>query len=205
MLSVLASRWPVLATRGILALLFGVAAVIWPGATVLTLVVLFGLYALAEGILCGILAFAKQPQQPRWLLGLEAVAGVVVGFYALTRPGITAVSMLAVLGIWALVAGALRIGQAIALRKQIDNEWMLAASGALTIVLGLIVLARPGAGLLAVAWLVGLVAIAFGAAELSLAWRLRSMPAATAAGPKLWSMRAGEVPEEAARRDRIER
>lgn len=204
MLAALASRWPALAVRGVVAMIFGVLAVIWPGATILTLVLLFGFYALAEGILSGILAIAKQPPQPRWLLGLEALLGLGVGAMAIFRPGVTALTMLTVLGVWALAAGAVRIGQAIALRKQIDNEWMLAASGALTIVMGLIVLARPGVGFLTVAWLVGLLAIAFGVAELSLAMRLRTMPTATAAGPRLWSMRAEEVPEEA-RRDRIER
>lgn len=199
----MASRWPALAVRGAFAILFGVLAILWPGATVLSLVLLFGLYALADGILSGVIAFAKQPPQPRWLLGLEAVAGVLVGVAALTRPGLTAMTLLFVMGVWAVVAGGLRIVQAMALRKQLANEWLLAASGALTIVVGTLVLTQPAAGALAIAWLIGTLAIALGLMEISLAMRLRSHAHAPAPGTRLWTMRTEEHPE--AVRDKIER
>lgn len=199
----MASRWPALAVRGAFAILFGVLAILWPGATVLSLVLLFGLYALADGILSGVIAFAKQPPQPRWFLGLEAVAGVLVGVAALTRPGLTAMTLLFVMGVWAVVAGGLRIVQAMALRKQLANEWLLAASGALTIVVGTLVLTQPAAGALAIAWLIGTLAIALGLMEISLAMRLRSHAHAPAPGTRLWTMRTEEHPE--AVRDKIER
>ncbi len=203
MLDAIASRWPALAVRGAFAILFGILAIVWPGATILSLVLLFGVYAFAEGALSGVMAFAKQPPQPRWLLGLEAVIGLLVGVAAFTRPGLTAATLLTVIGIWAVVAGGLRIAQAVVLRKQLDNEWLLAASGALTIVVGLMVLTQPAAGALAIAWLIGVLAIAFGAAEIGLAMRLRSVSRTKAPGMRLWTMRAEERPEAA--RDRIER
>lgn len=203
MRNAMASRWPALAVRGAFAILFGVLAIVWPGATVLSLVLLFGLYALAEGVLSGVLAFAKQPPQPRWLLGLEAVAGVLVGVAALTRPGLTAVTLLVVMGVWAVVVGGLRIVQAMVLRKQLTNEWRLAASGALTIVVGILVLTQPAAGALAIAWLIGGLAIALGVMEISLAMRLRSLAHAPEPSTRLYSMRAEEHPEAA--RDKIKR
>jgi uncharacterized membrane protein HdeD (DUF308 family) len=190
-----------LALRGTFAILFGILAIVWPGATILSLVLLFGIYALAEGILSGVMAFAKQPPQPRWLLGLEAVLGVFLGFAAITRPGITAVTMLVVMGVWAVAIGGVRIVQAIALRKQLDHEWLLAASGVLAIGVGILVLAQPAAGALAVAWLIGVLAIALGVSEISLAMRLRNLPSAREAGMRLWAMRTEEHPEVA--RDRV--
>lgn len=197
MLDALASRWPALATRGGFAILFGILAIVWPGATVLSLVLLFGLYALAEGILSGVLAFAKQPPQPRWLLGIEAVLAVLVGITALTRPGLATVTMLLVVGAWLVVAGILRIVQAVSLRQQIQHEWLLGASGALLIVAGLIVLAQPAAGALALAWLIGILAIALGASEMTLAMRLRTVSKAPP-GTRLWSMRTEEERREVA-------
>src|SRR5690606_1660489 len=107
------------------------------------------------------------------------------------------------IGAWAVVVGALRIGQAVALRKQINNEWLLVGSGALTIVLGALVLAQPAAASLALAWLIGILAIAFGAMETSLARRVRDLAHAPAPQRRLWSMRAEEAPSEV--RDKIER
>lgn len=202
MRNALASRWPLLAVRGAFAVLFGVLAILWPGATILTLVLLFGVYALADGLFSGGLAMAKQPPQPRWLLGIEAALGLVVAFLAFTRPGVTAVTMLMVAGLWALVLGGLRIAQAIALRKQLENEWSLVVSGALSIVVGLLVVTQPAAAALAFAWVIGILAIALGTAEISLATRLRNLPEGRQ--PRLWAMRVEETPE-AARRDKIER
>lgn len=203
MLEALANRWPALAARGAVAILFGILAIIWPGSTLLTLVLLFGIFALADGIVSGVLALGRQPTQPRWLLGIEAALGIILGLTALARPGLTLAAAMTVVGIWALVVGALRIGQAVALRKQISNEWLLAASGALTIVLGVLVLAQPAAAALAVAWLIGILAIAFGAMEIGLALRLRDMARNRAPQMRLWSMRAEEKAAEV--RDKIER
>jgi len=206
MLAVWAERWPVVALRGVFAVLFGIIALVWPGATVLSLVMLFGAFILAQGILSGILAFTRQPPQPRWLLALEAVIGVIAGVVCLTQLGLATLTLVYVLGTYAVIAGVARIFQAVSLRKEIDNEWMLGLSGVLTTLLGVLILARPGAGALAMAWTLGIFAIAFGVAEISLGMRLRSLAMqAVPAGPRVWSMRAEEHPEVVSERERTKR
>lgn len=204
MLEALKHRSTMLGLRGACAMLFGLLTLVWPGATVLTLVVVFGAYVLAEGLITGVMAFSPQPPQSRWLLGFEALLGLVVGVVAVTRPGFTAATMVTYLGIWAVIVGGLRIVQAVMLRKEPGSAGLLVASGALTIGLGLVAISRPGAGALAVAWVIGVLAIAFGIAEVSLAFRLRQVSRqGTTAAPRTWSMRAEEQPE--AVRDRMER
>lgn len=203
MLDALSSRWSTLALRGGLTILFGVLAIIWPGATALTLVLLFGTFAIADGILTGILAFSTQPPQPRWLLGLEAILGLLVGAMAVIRPGLTLMAVVSYLGIWAVIIGGLRIGQAISLRKGAGSEWLLVASGALAIVLGIVTIRLPVAGAMTLAWMIGLLAVAIGAAEIALAMRVRSLFKYKEAGSRLWSMRAEEQP--VTTQDRIER
>lgn len=182
MLAVLANRWHVLALRGVCAVLIGIAALLWPGATLLTLVMLFGAYALASGILSGVLAFTGQPPRPRWLLVIEAVVGVAAGVIALTQVGITTVSLVVVLGVFGVVAGISRLMQAITLRKEIEHEWLLGASGALTVLLGLLMLAWPVAGAFAIAWTLGFMAIVLGINEVALGLKLRSLAHRVPAG-----------------------
>lgn len=196
MLAVWASRWPVVALRGAIAVLIGILALMMPGITLMTLVLLFGTYAFAAGVMAGILAFSEQPPQPRWLLAVEAVVGVVAGITAWTQVGLTALTLLYVIGFYAVVAGIARIVQAIALRREIENEWMLGLSGALTTLWGVLMVTRPAAGALAIAWILGVTAIAFGIVELALGMKLRSLERrGTAAGPRVWSMRTEEAPE----------
>ncbi len=201
MQSVWSSRWPVVALRGVFAVIFGTLAILWPGATLLTLVLLFGGYALASGILSGILAITKQPPQPRWLLALEAVLGVAAGFVVFTQMGLATVTLLMTIGIFAVVAGISRIVQAIRLRQEIENEWALGLSGAVTTLFGIVALVWPAAGAVVLSWTLGFMAIAIGLSEIALGMRLKSLgerapetrPVPEAG--RVWSMRTAEHPE----------
>lgn len=191
MLAALARNWQVLAIRGAVAMIFGVLALVWPAPALLVLVGLFGVYALATGLVSGILAFARQPDQPRWLLALEAVAGIVAGIAAFTWPGLTAVSLVYVIGAWALVTGIFRIASALKFRAEMKDDWLFLLSGGLTALMGIMLLARPGVGALALTWMIGTFAILFGLTELVLALRLRSFEGPTGK-IRLWSVRAEE-------------
>src|SRR6185312_6734764 len=134
----LTRRWWVLAVRGGAAVLFGLLALIWPGITVLALVLLFGAYALVDGVLALYTALADRPaaQGRRGWLALEGVAGVLAAIGAFVWPGITALVLLYLIAAWALVTGVAEILTAIRLRREIEGEWLMILSGPLSIVFG---------------------------------------------------------------------
>jgi uncharacterized membrane protein HdeD (DUF308 family) len=171
LLRALAENWWLLLLRGIAAIAFGVLAFIWPNLTLLTLTFLWGIYAIADGIFAlGAAVSGKGGQiAPRWWLGLIGIAGILAGLITFVWPGITAQVLLVFIASWAIVAGVLQIWGAIQLRKEIEVEWMLALSGLLSVALGVALIARPGAGALAVVWLIGSFAILVGCIYISLA------------------------------------
>src|SRR5512133_47450 len=167
-------NWWSVVLRGVAAILFALAAFFMPGITLLVLVALFGAYALIDGVLALIGAVrAAQHNQQWWVLALEGVAGVVIGLLTFFSPGITALVLLYYIGAWAIITGVLEIVQAIRLRREIDNEWMLALAGAASLVFGVLVIAMPGAGALAIVWLIGAYALVFGIILIALGLRLR--------------------------------
>jgi len=174
MVVILAGKWWAVALRGLLALLFGIVAFIWPGISLAALVFLFGAYALADGIFTVITALrAPEGYRRWWVLLLEGVFGVTAGVLAFVWPGITALVLLYLIAAWAIVTGIFEIAAAIRLRKEITGEWLLALSGILSVLFGVLLLAWPGAGALAVVWLIGAYAIIFGALLIALGLRLR--------------------------------
>lgn len=162
MLDLIEKYWWTFVVRGLLAIAFGVIALIWPGITLLALVVLFGVYVTMEGIFSMVTAFNNRGVRFWWVLLLEGLASIAIGCVAFIWPGITAVVLLIFIALWAILTGVLEIGAAIQLRKQIQGEWILAVSGALSILIGFILLVNPGSGALAVVWLIGLYALVFG-------------------------------------------
>src|SRR5499433_4321504 len=174
MLHALAKCWWVLLLRGIAAILFGVLAFAWPGLTLVTLVLLYGAFALVDGVLSLIAAFTGSAKPvPTWWLIVVGFLGIGAGVVTFLWPGITAVLLVMFIGAWALVHGIFEIIGAIQLRKEIDNEWMLILGGALSVVFGLIVLISPGAGALGLIWVIGSYSIVFGILFIALALRLR--------------------------------
>lgn len=165
--------WWVVAIRGLAAVLFGLAAFAWPQVTLTVLVLLFGAYALVDGVLGLIYAFGSGRPFRAVRVG-EGVAGIIVGVIALAWPGITALALLYLIAAWAVVTGILEIVAAIDLRKVIDNEWLLLLSGIASVIVGVMLAVWPGAGALALIWLIGGYAIVFGGLLIALAFRLRA-------------------------------
>jgi len=175
MVIVLARNWWALALRGLFAILFGIAAFAWPGITLGALVLLYGAYALVDGVFAIAAAVVGRTDgMPWWALVLEGVAGIAVGIMTFAWPGITALVLLYLIAAWAVVTGIFEIVAAVRLRKEIQGEWLLALSGILSVLFGFALVFNPLAGALAVVWLIGAYAIAFGVLMIALAFRLRS-------------------------------
>jgi uncharacterized membrane protein HdeD (DUF308 family) len=174
MLHALAKCWWLLLLRGIAGVIFGVLAFIWPGLTLVTLVLLYGAFALVDGVLSLVAAFTGSAKPvPTWWLVVVGLLGIAAGIVTFLWPGITAIVLVLLIGAWALVHGIFEIIGAIQLRKEIDNEWWLILSGALSVIFGLIVLTAPGAGALGLIWAIAAYSIVFGILFIGLALRLR--------------------------------
>jgi uncharacterized membrane protein HdeD (DUF308 family) len=170
----LSKRWWLLLLRGIAAIVFGVLAFIWPGLTLLTLVILYGVFAIVDGVLALAAAFGRTgPEVPRWWLVFTGILDIAAGVIAMFWPGITAFVLIIFIGAWAIIRGVMEIIAAIQLRKEIEGEWLLVLAGGLSVLFGLGVLIYPGAGALALAWLIAFYAIAIGVVMIGLALRLR--------------------------------
>lgn len=168
----LAENWWAFVLRGIFAILFGIAALSYPGLTLLLLAVFFGAYVLVDGATLLVQAFGNK----NWLLyGLGGLISIAAGLFAITRPGITALVLVFVIGIWAVARGVVEIVTAIQLRKEIKGEFFLILAGVVSIIFGLFLTVRPGAGALAVAWIIAFYAIIAGVLSMALGAKLRGI------------------------------
>jgi uncharacterized membrane protein HdeD (DUF308 family) len=178
----LARNWGWIALRGAAAILFGVLAFAWPGITLVVLTLFWGAYALLDGVLALVGAFRmKDEGKPIWPLVLVGVLGIAAGILAFMWPGMTALILLIFIAAWAIVTGVLQIVAAIRIRKVIDNEWLLILSGALSVAFGALMVWSPGAGALAVVWVIAAYAIFFGILLVALGFRLRGLARAAPA------------------------
>ncbi len=175
MWSDLGRNWGWIVVRGIAAMIFGVLALVLPGITLAALVLLWGAYALADGIIALIAAFRIRDRgKPFWALLVVGILGIAAGILTFIWPGMTAIVLLAFIAAWSLVMGIFQIIAAVRLRKSIENEWLLGLSGLLSIIFGVLMLINPGAGALAVIWVIGAYAIVFGVLLIALGLKLRS-------------------------------
>lgn len=171
--------WWTFVLRGVIAIIFGVLAITWPGATIASLVLLYGAYALLEGILSVWSGISEYGERERWWMEiLGGVLSIIVGIMTFAWPGITALALLYIIAFWAIFRGVLEVLAAIRLRKVIQGEFWLALAGIFSIVFGVILIARPGAGALALVTVIGGFAIAFGILLIVLGFRLKGFSTA---------------------------
>jgi uncharacterized membrane protein HdeD (DUF308 family) len=170
----LAQNWWLLALRGLAAIIFGILAFIWPAITLLGLMILFGAFALVNGVLSLVLA-AKAPKgYPRFgTLILGGILGIIAGIVTFFWPALTAAGLLILIAAWAILTGILEIIAAIKLREVITGEWLFVLAGLASVVFGVVLLLLPGPGALALVWLIGAYAIVWGVLLLILAFKLR--------------------------------
>jgi uncharacterized membrane protein HdeD (DUF308 family) len=174
--SLVSQFWWTLLLRGAVAILFGVLTFVWPGVTLAALVLLFGAYALVDGIAAIILGIKEYGDRERWWATL--VGGIIsagAGLFTFMMPGITALALLSLIAFWAILRGVFDIVAAIRLRHAIEGEWLLGLAGALSIAFGLTMLMFPRAGALAVIWWIGAFAIVLGAMWIALGLRLHGI------------------------------
>lgn len=185
MLQMLAENWWIFAVRGVAAIAFGILAFLWPGPTVIVLALLFGAYALVDGVVLLISLIRGDPVARRnaWSVGIMGVLGVVAGIVSVLLPEITALALLYVVAAWSIVSGIFQIIAAIRLRREMEGELWLGLGGVISVLFGLYLAIFPGPGLLSLAWLVGIWAIVFGVTNLVLAFRLRGRGQGQAAQP----------------------
>jgi uncharacterized membrane protein HdeD (DUF308 family) len=173
--AILFRNWWVLLLRGLVAIAFGVLVWFQPAMSLAALVLLFGAYSMADGILSVWTAIAERKEREHWgLLLLGGLLGIGVGILTFLVPGITALALVFYIAVWAIATGVLEIVAAIRLRKEIEGEWLLILSGLVSVVFGVILMAQPGVGALAVLWLIATYAIVFGVLLVILAFKARS-------------------------------
>jgi uncharacterized membrane protein HdeD (DUF308 family) len=169
----MARNWWLVALRGALALIFGILTLAWPGVTLLALIFLWGVYALVDGV--SSIALGAAVRGHRWANVLIGVVGILAGLVAIMLPGETAVVLLVIIAIWAIIAGVVQIGAGLALRRAMAHAWFLVLTGGLTLALGIVLLLNPGAGALALVTTIAIFAIIWGISLILLGFRLRGL------------------------------
>ena len=162
-----------LALRGVAAIVFGIATLLWPDVTLWALVVLWGAYALIDGTIALAGAISDKYLLNRGWVAVAGISGIVAGVLTFVWPEITALALLYVIAAWSLVNGFTLIAIAISERKRLTGEWVIALDGILSVLLGLVLIITPGAGALAITWAIGWWACLSGGASLWLAWMVQ--------------------------------
>jgi uncharacterized membrane protein HdeD (DUF308 family) len=175
-LELLARRWHLVVLRGVVAVLFGILAIVWPGITVLALALLFGIYTLLDGVTSIVMGIGQE--KDRVYMITLGVLGVVAGLIALIWPQITVIVLLVIIAVWAIFAGVMQLAAAVRLRKVIRNEWFLALSGIVALVLGLLLIVQPAEGAIALVIAIATFAIVWGLTLVVLGFRLRTLASA---------------------------
>ena len=176
MLATAARQWWVLVLQGILGIAFGVVALLNPGITLVTLALLFGAWALISGISSLAQGWRVAEHRGRsWPFAVSGIVSILAGILAILLPPAAIGGLILFLGAWLVVSGVMEAYAAYEIRREIDNEWMLAFVGILRAALGALILVAPIVGAILVVTTVGWVAIVSGLFAIGLGWRLRRL------------------------------
>ena len=171
----LTKNWWLVVLRGVLAILLGLAAFLWPGLTLLVLITMFGIYAIADGVVAIVTGVRQAKNSPRWwVFLLEGLIGIGAGVVALIWPDLATAVLLGIIAAWAILSGVFEIAAAIRLRREINNEWLLMLGGLLSILFGVALILQPAAGGIALIWLIGTYQLIFGVLLIALGFRLKN-------------------------------
>lgn len=167
-------HWWNVVLRGIIAVVFGIFALAWPGMTLGVLLMIFGIFVFADGIVSIVSAFGSPEGRKHWMiLLLVGLSGIAAGFVTFAYPGITTLALLTIIAIWAIVVGVLHLGVAITEPAENTPRWLWGLSGAFSVLFGILLFARPAAGVMTVVWLIGFYAIIFGFTQIILGLHLK--------------------------------
>jgi uncharacterized membrane protein HdeD (DUF308 family) len=179
----LARNWGWFLLRGVLALMMGVIAILFPASALWAFTLVFATFSFIDGMfsVAAGLRGARARDERHWGLILRGLVGIIVGVFFLLVPGVAvisyAVATLALLAIWSIGTGVFEIAAAVRLRREIHGEWLMILSGILSILLGiavpLVLLFYPPVAILSVAVMIGIYALAAGVVQIALGFRLR--------------------------------
>jgi len=185
-------QWWMPLIRGIFAIIFGALALIYPGLTLTALIYVFAAYAIADGGITLYQALSGRDGNRHWGWGIaEGLVSLIAGIGALIAPWIAGLTLLFIIGFWAIFTGIAQIVMAFRMRAEIENEFWLGLAGVASVIFGGFVVFDPLGGALATAWLIGIYSLLFGAALIALSLRLRSLEHD---GPETQTMRASDGP-----------
>lgn len=181
MLDVLSRNWWAFTIRGVASVLFGVLVLALPGIALFALVILFGAYALVDGVFALIAAVRAAEAHNRWAhLLFVGIFGILVAAITFFFWQITAFALLYLIAAWAVVTGILELVAAFELRRHLPGELWWVLAGLASIAFGVILILRPLSGALAVVWIIGIYAVLFGGFLIGLSLRLRGLAGRTA-------------------------
>ena len=176
MAAILIGNWWALALRGVLAVLFGILAIIWPAITAVVLTLMFGAYAFVDGIFALVAAARLAHRHAQSVpLVVEGILNILIGLICFLWPVSALVALIYLIAIWAIISGIALMAAGMALNR-LAGEWLLLLGGLLSIILGVILFIVPGVGAVALSWWLGIYALLFGIMLLSAAFRVRHHP-----------------------------
>ena len=170
----LARNWWAIILRGAIGVLFGIVALTTPGAVLLSLAFVFGIYLVIDGAI-GLIATLRAVRVHRqWhALLAEAVLNIIIGLIAMLMPAAAVLAFVLMMAVWALISGGLMIAAAIRLHLS-HGRWWLLLGGIASLIWGMFLVAAPLAGAVVLTWWLGIYLIVFGSALLVCGWKLRA-------------------------------
>jgi uncharacterized membrane protein HdeD (DUF308 family) len=170
----LARNWWVVALRGGAGILFGIIALVMPGATMLSLVLVFAAYLLVDGVLGIVSAVRAARQHNKWgWLTFDGIVNIVTAVLMVLWPAAAVITFVLLVAAWALLSGGLMLGAAFRLRRDYGRGWLI-FGGIVSIIYGVLLIVAPVIGALVLTWWLGAYALVFGAALLVLGFKLRA-------------------------------
>jgi uncharacterized membrane protein HdeD (DUF308 family) len=171
-------HWWQVAVRGLIALLFGILLLVWPGVSLFVFAIFFGAFAFVDGIFTLVAAvnYKAGAGQRAWLF-VRGILGIIVGIVTFFWPAITELALVLLIGAWALVTGIMELNFAFRSVRETGAKWLFAVSGILSIILGILLLVRPVVAIIVVIWAIGAYAVLAGIVLIVLGFRLRSQKA----------------------------
>ncbi|MBU4386349.1 MAG: DUF308 domain-containing protein [Actinobacteria bacterium] len=173
-------RWWSFILRGIVALIFGVIVLTWPGATTLVLLILFGSLVLVSGLFALGGSIAAIARKEKW--GAEmflGILGILIGIVAFTRPGIVLETLIVIVAIWMILSGAIELFASIELPKKTDGKVWLGIAGVLSMGIGILFLAMPAVGIWTAILIIGIYSLVFSVVLFVLGFRVKGLEKAT--------------------------
>lgn len=171
--SVAQKSWWVVLLQGIITILFGVGALAWPGLTLFTLLLLFGIFAILVGVARIVTALVNRDESGWWLVLTVGIASVAMGIFVFIWPGLTGLLLLYVIGVQAILFGVSTLWRMVTHWRTAEDKWLALLSGPASIAFGVLVFGWPGASALTLAWLIGIYAVVFGVSEIVSSFLIR--------------------------------